>query len=138
VEGRGFIPNKLFAQLLLGKNAFNGGEGNNLFVNAALGAGPKQGRYCKIKSKKAFDFLKKYSNDNTFPVVYLAGMEVERSEVGIAEPLVVKPTPPAPPKEDEDVLKPGGNTTPKSLKVEDEQKELEVKDQVAQIEENKK
>jgi len=131
-EGKGFIPNTVFG-ILLENESNDFSRNNRLFINF-----DSKGHRCKMKSLQVLQFLKKYSNDNTFPVIYPAGMEVERSEVGLPEPVVVNNPPIDNPKEEEETLKPGGNTKPKSLKVEDEQKELEVKDQVAQIEEIKK
>lgn len=42
----------------------------------------------KIKSPEVLKFLKKYCPEIEFNTIYLAGTEVERSEVGIAEPVV--------------------------------------------------
>jgi len=104
-EGGGFAPGPVFIDLMYNDGGGDRNKGNNIFANI----GSKW--YCKIKSREAFDFLRKYSNDFAFPVLYPAGMEVEASEVGLPEPVIVKPDNPKPVNDDEtmDAGNPSGN-----------------------------
>jgi len=97
------VPRAAFVSLLV-NNAdqanIGGGQlrfrSNDFFIHSR-GEPFSRVQYAKIRSPQVLNWLKKYCPEFEFEAIYSAGAEVERSEVGLPEPVVNNPTPPPAP-----------------------------------------
>jgi len=135
-SSNGIAPGYLFSNFLLRDEGDN--KGNDLFASfmyKEMGLKTSSGLYsicCKIRSKEAFEFLKKYSNDKTIPIVYQAGIDFDDKEFeGTNAPIEPNSTPqppiptPQPPIPTPTPVKPDETPEEKVKRLEGEKKDLE-------------